>query len=76
MKLLANSSYGYQIMGRSRPTVTKYLSDEKTHGAIDNKVFKRLGSINDQLYEVELVKSEIEHKEPIIVGFLSCNMQN
>ena len=29
MKLLANSSYGYQIMDRSRHTVTKYLSDEK-----------------------------------------------
>ena len=25
--------------------------------------------ITDQLYEVELVKSEIEHREPIIVGF-------
>ena len=29
MKLLANSSYGYQIMDRSRHTVTEYLSDEK-----------------------------------------------
>ena len=29
MKLLANSSYGYQIMDRSRHTVTKYLTDEK-----------------------------------------------
>ena len=28
MKLLANSSYGYQIMDRSRHTVTKYLNDE------------------------------------------------
>ena len=31
MKLLFNSSYGYQIMDRSRHTVTKYLTDEKTH---------------------------------------------
>ena len=31
MNLLANSSYGYQIMDRSRHTVTKYLSDKKTH---------------------------------------------
>ena len=30
MKLLANSSYGNQIMDRSRHIVTKYLSDEKT----------------------------------------------
>ena len=28
MKLLANSSYGYQIMHRSQHTVTKYLTDE------------------------------------------------
>ena len=69
MKLLANSSYGYQIMDRSRHTVTKYLSDEKTHGAINTKFFKRLDHINDQLYEVKLAKAEIEHREPIIVGF-------
>ena len=66
MKILANSTHGYQIMDWSRHTVTKYLSDEKTHGAIKNKLFKHLGYINDQLYEVEFVKSEIEHKEPII----------
>ena len=29
IKLLANSSYGYQMMDRSRHTVTKYLTDEK-----------------------------------------------
>ena len=69
MKLLANSSYRYQIMDRSRHTVTKYLTDEKTHNSINNKMFKRLNHITDQLYEVELVKPEIEHREPIIVGF-------
>ena len=31
MKLLANSSYGYQIMDRSRHTITKYLNDGKAH---------------------------------------------
>ena len=69
MKLLANSSYGYQITDRSRHTVTKYLNDEKTQSAINNKLFQRLNFISDQLYEVELVKSEIEHREPILVGF-------
>ena len=43
MKLLANSSYGHQILDRSRNTVIKYLSDGKTHEAINNKMFKRLG---------------------------------
>ena len=70
MKLLASSPYGYQVLNRSRHTVTKCLNDEKTHGAIDNKMYNCLGHINDQLYEVELVKSEIEHIEPIIVGVL------
>ena len=69
MKVLANSSFGYQILDRGRHTVTKYLNDEKTHGAINTKIFKRLDHINDQLYEVELAKAEIEHREPIIVGF-------
>ena len=32
---LGNSSYGYQIMDRSRHTVTKYLNDQKTHKAIN-----------------------------------------
>ena len=63
-------------MDRSRHTVAKYLSDEETQKTIKNKMFKRLGYINDQLYEVELVKSENEHKEPITFGFLSCNMPN
>ena len=50
MKLLANSSYGYQIMDRSRHTVTKYLSDGKTHAAINSKLFKSLDHMNNLLY--------------------------
>ena len=33
-------------------------------------MLERLGYINDQLYEVELVKSEIHYKEPINVEFV------
>ena len=69
MELLANSSYGYQIKDRSRHTVKKHWNDEKTHGAIHTKYFKRLDHINDQLYEVELAKAKIEHRESITVGF-------
>ena len=38
MKLLGNSSYGYQIMDKSRHTEAKYLNDEKTHKAINGKI--------------------------------------
>ena len=68
-KLLANSSYGYQIKDRCRHTVTKYLADEKTHAAINSKLFKKLDLVNNSLHEIELAKAQIEHKEPIIVGF-------
>ena len=71
MKLLANSSYGYQNMDRSRHTVTEYLNDEKTHWAINTRFFKRLDHINDQMYEVELAKAVNDHREPIIVGFFT-----
>ena len=69
MKQLANSSYGYQIMDRSRHTVTKYLNDEKTNSAFKSKMFKQLNHITDQPYEVEIVKPEIEHRGLLIVGF-------
>ena len=71
MKLLANSSYGYQIMDRSRHTVMKCLTEVKTHAAINSKLLKKLDHVNNSLYEVELAKSQIEHKEPIIVGFFN-----
>ena len=69
MKLLANSSFGFQIMDGSWRTLTKYLGDEKTHAAINSKLFKKLDHVNISLYEVELAKAQIEHKEPIIVRF-------
>ena len=70
MKFLVNSSYGNQIIDRSRHTVTKYLTDEKTHAAINSKLFKKLDHVSNSFYEVELAKARIEHKEPIIVWFL------
>ena len=66
MQLLANSSYGYQIMDRSRHTVTKFLSNEKTHEAINTNVFQRLDHINDQLYEADLAKEQIEQRGRLI----------
>ena len=49
MELLGNSSYGYQIMDRSRHTITKYLNNEKTHKAIKEQLFKRLNTVEKKL---------------------------
>ena len=35
MKLLANISYGYQNLDQNRQRVEKFLSDERSHGAIN-----------------------------------------
>ena len=56
-------------MDRSRYTVTKYLSDGKTHAALNSKLVRRLDHVNNSLYEVDLAKAQIEHKEPFTVGF-------
>ena len=69
MKLLALSSFSYQILDRSRHRVTTYLNAEKTRCAVSSYSFKKLKHVNDQRYEVKLVKAEVEHKEPVIVGF-------
>ena len=70
MKLLGNISYGYQILDRNGHSLTKYLTDEKTHAAINSKLFKKLDHVNNSLYEVELAQAQIEHKEPIILRFV------
>ena len=60
MKLPTNNLYVNQNMDHH--LITKYTKDKKTHAAINIKMFKRLGLINDQLYEVELAKTEIKQK--------------
>ena len=42
---------------------------QKTHASNNSKLLKKLDHVNKALYEVELAKAQIEHKEPIIVGF-------
>ena len=66
---LANTSYGYQIMKRTRHAITNCLHDGKTHMVINRGRFQSMGSINFQLFELEFVMSEFEIKQPINVGF-------
>ena len=52
------------------------MNDEKIHSAINNRMFKSLGKINDQFYEEELTKSELQLKEPIILGLFILQYAN
>ena len=71
MILLANRYYGYQILDCSRHTVKKkHLNDVKKQSAMGSKFLKKLWHVNDQLYEVELAKAEVEQKEAFFVGII------
>ena len=70
MKHLCNSTYGYQLIDRSRHTITNYLNVEKTHKAINEPLFKRLNTFRKELYDIELLKLTIDLKKPINVGFI------
>ena len=51
--------------------VTKYRSNDMTQGAIQNKKIKPLVYTNGYLYHVWFVWSEIEYKEPTMVGLFN-----
>ena len=55
-------------MYRSPHTVTKYLSD-KTHAAVNSKLFKKPDHVKNSFYQVEFSKATVEYKEPIVVEF-------
>ena len=76
MTRLRNSSYGYQIMEKPRHTITKYLNDKKIHKAINEPFSRKLKTVENDLYEVELLKSIIAHREPISVGFSYLSMRS
>ena len=74
MKFLANSSYGYQIMDRSPHTVTKYLNDEKTHSAINNKFSSDLTSLLTNCTRLNLSSQKLSIKNQSLSGSSFCNM--
>ena len=76
MKLIANSSFGCQIMDRSRHRVTKYLSNEKTHSAKSSKMFNRLNHITDHLYEGNLSSQKLSTEDQSLWDSLSYSTQN
>ena len=73
IKMLANRSYRCQIKDCSGHAATEFLNGGKKHSSINSKLLKRLNHNTDQLYEIELVKPEIEHREKTIVRFFILN---
>ena len=56
-------------MDRSRHKTTKNLEGFHVDRFINNRFFKYLNELKDQIFQVEMSKTRIQHKEPIIVWF-------
>ena len=69
LRLPANSSYGYQIIDHSRHSVKTNMNDKKTQAGINKKTFQDVWTYQRSSSQGIVAKSEIEHKESIIVGF-------
>ena len=67
-KLVDNSAYGNQIMDRSKHTRTKYVVGSYVNTLVNDKMLRKFNDLPNELYEFELGKSKVEHKELIIVG--------
>ena len=70
MKLIGTYSYGYQIIDQSKHSKTQYRVGAEVDQLVNERNFKNLNLLPSYIYEVEIVKSKVNHKEPIIVGFL------
>ena len=69
IKLIGNSSYGYQIMDRSKHSKTQYVVGAEFDTLVKERNFRNLIVLPSSIYEVEMVEQEVNHKEPIVVGF-------
>ena len=67
MILLANSP-GRPDYRPQPPHCDENLSEEKTYAAFQSNLFENLDHLNYSLYEVELVKAQIEHTEPKFIS--------
>ena len=76
IKLIGNSSYGHQIMDRSRYTNTNNVKGSQMDNFINNWFFKSLNEMPGQIYELEMRKTHIKHKKPTFFRFFSSITPN
>ena len=75
MKLLGNSSYGYQIMDRSRHTITKYLNDEKPIRQSMNHCLRDLTQLRRTYVRWGYLNQPLITENPSLLVFSYFSMQ-
>ena len=70
MKLIGNSAYGSLIMDKERHQDIKYVKGErKASMLVNDKSFKKLTILDNDLYEIECAKKKICLNLPIYLGY-------
>ena len=69
MKLLGNSAYGKTVTNKEKHLCVKYVDSEQAQELINDKRFKAVNEINENLYEVEMMKQLIRMDLPLQIGF-------
>ena len=77
VELLMNSSFDYEIMGRSWHIVSNYLNDEKRHCALNCKKFKRLNDNTNYLVtKLDWQSPKMSTENQSLLDLLYYNMLN
>ena len=63
-------------MDRSEHSKTQHVVGAEVDKLVIEQKYKILNVLPSSIYEVEMFKSEVNHKEPIIVGFFILQYAN
>ena len=69
MKLLGNSAYGKTVTNIDRHREVKYCTEVGTSSHINNKRFRQLDVVTDDVYEITSNKARLTYDLPLHIGF-------
>ena len=69
MKLLGNSGYGKTVTNVDRHRDIKYCTEVGTSSHINNKRFRQLDVVTDDVYEITSNKARLTYDLPLHIGF-------
>ena len=69
MKLLGNSAYGKTVTNIDRHRDIKYCTEVGTSALVNNKRFRQLDVVTDDVYEITSNKARLTYDLPLHIGF-------
>ena len=72
MKLLGNSAYGKTVTNIDKHRDVRYCNEVGTSSHINNKRFRQLDVVTDDVYEITSNKARLTYDLPLHIGFFVC----